>query len=324
MFDKPIPAPQLDRPTHHPSRSPVLPTPVNPAILEKFLAGYDSVAREFLVHGFTVGFSVGFEGDISSTRCNNLKSCMAHPEKVTEKIHAEMAAGRLAGPFDSPPFEPFHVSPIGLVPKREVNSFRLIHHLSHPEGKSVNDNIPKELTSVQYTSIQDAIDTIAQANDKCWLGKSDIESAFKLIPILPAQYPLFGIVWQGKYFYDKTLPMGCSISCNLFEKFSSALKWVMEQHVQQDVKIHKLLDDFLFIAGAAASYQHAINTFREVCARIGVPLAEHKTLGPVRVLPFLGITLDTVKLEARLPPDKVEKCRREIAMLEQRKRVRLR
>ena len=36
----------------------------------------------------------------------------------------------------------------------------MIHHLSFPDGSSVNDFIPKEISSVQYASIHDAIDLI--------------------------------------------------------------------------------------------------------------------------------------------------------------------
>lgn len=38
-------------------------------------------------------------------------------------------------------------------------------------------------------------------------------------------------------------------------------------------------------------------------------MAPEKTVGPAHVLTFAGIELDTVKLEARLPIDKVQKCR---------------
>ena len=39
-----------------------------------------------------------------------------------------------------------------------------------------------------------------------------------------------------------------------------------------------------------------------------MPLAAEKTILPTTSLPFLGITLDTIALEARLPPDKLRQC----------------
>ena len=46
--------------------------------------------------------------------------------------------GRIAGPFLSPPFEPFITSPLGVVPKSEEGKFRVIHDLSFPKNNSVN------------------------------------------------------------------------------------------------------------------------------------------------------------------------------------------
>ena len=60
------------------------------------------------------------------------------PER-SDKLIQEVKAGRIAGPFDTPPFNIFCASPLGVVPKKIPGEFRLIHHLSFPRGVSVND-----------------------------------------------------------------------------------------------------------------------------------------------------------------------------------------
>jgi hypothetical protein len=40
------------------------------------------------------------------------------------------------------------------------------------------------------------------------LAKSDIKSAFYLIPVHPADFELLGFKFQNQYFYDKILPFG--------------------------------------------------------------------------------------------------------------------
>ena len=40
-------------------------------------------------------------------------------------------------------------------------------------------------------------------------------------------------------------------------------------------------------------------------ANHGVRLADDKTVEPVEVLTFLGVELDTIKMETRLPQDKI-------------------
>jgi hypothetical protein len=47
-----------------------------------------------------------------------------------------------------------------------------------------------------------------------------------------------------------------------------------------------------------------LETFQDVCKSWGVPLADDKTVEPVEVLTFLGVELDTIKMEMRLPQDK--------------------
>ena len=84
-------------------------------------------------------------------------------------------------------------SPIGLVPKREPNSFRLIHHLSFPEGQSINSFINKDLCTVHYASFDEAVALAISAGTGAWLAKADIKSAFRLLPVSPSDYNFFVI-----------------------------------------------------------------------------------------------------------------------------------
>jgi hypothetical protein len=58
------------------------------------------------------------------------------------------------------------------------------------------------------------------------------------------EFDLLGFKIANWYFIDKCLPMGCSVSCSHFERFSSFLHWVTEM----ESGLH-YLDDFVF-AGA--------------------------------------------------------------------------
>ena len=94
------------------------------------------------------------------------------------------------GPIDRPPFENFRISPLGLVPKKAPGEFCLIHHLSFLEGSSVNEGIPRELSSVHYATIDDAIKKITSLGAGCFLAKTDIKSAFRIIPLHPRDFGL--------------------------------------------------------------------------------------------------------------------------------------
>ena len=126
----------------------------------------------------------------------------------------------VAGPFSAPPFDNVVVSPLGIVPKKAPNEFRLMQHLSYPHENSVNSGIPVDFSSVRYASIQDTIVFVKRLGVGCYLAKTDIKSAFRIIPIHPEDYPLLGMKWRGNYYFDRCLPIGCRSSCAIFERFT--------------------------------------------------------------------------------------------------------
>jgi len=194
------------------------------------------------------------------------------------------------------------MSPLGIVPKKAPNEFRLIQHLSYPHENSVNSGIPVDFSSVRYASIQDAIVFVKRLGVGCYLAKTAIKSAFSL-----EDYPLLGIKWRRNYYFDRCLPMGCRSLCTIFGRFSMALEWVAKQLFQSDEIIH-VLDDFLLLAKSKQSCENLLSRFILLCNYLGVPIAPEKTVRPETELPFLGITLDSIRMEARLPEEKLKKC----------------
>ena len=68
----------------------------------------------YLIRGFLHGFSIRYFGSLLAIRSPNLKNAMDNPNSVNDKLSKELAAGRIGGPFDSPPFETFRVSPLPI------------------------------------------------------------------------------------------------------------------------------------------------------------------------------------------------------------------
>ena len=249
-------------------------------------------------------------------------SASENVEVVDKKLEKELASNRLAGPFTYPPFQHFTISPLGAVPKKNLGEFRLIHHLSFPKGSSVNDGILPEDSSVSYSTIKDAINFLKLTGRNCYLAKTDIKNAFRIIPVHPSDYHLLGICWKGKYYYDRCLPMGCSSSCKIFETFSTAVEWVAKNKFSIPFILH-LLDDFLIVAPTQSLCQSQLEIFLSLCAYLGIPIAPEKTVGPSQVLSFAGIELDSCRMEARLPNDKVEKCKSLLSSFLRRKKATL-
>jgi len=167
-------------------------TPVNHQKLAHALKGYNCLLLKMLVSGFCDGFKTGFSGRVHTSPGNNLSSLARHPDTVRTKLTKELRAGRLAGPFDTPPFPNLIISPLGLVPKHKPGEFRVIHHLSFPPGSSVNDGIPDHLATVCYATIDTAMQYILKTGKGAFLCKTDIQNAFKLIPVHPDEHYLLG------------------------------------------------------------------------------------------------------------------------------------
>ncbi|KAM3940651.1 uncharacterized protein RB166_000605 [Leptodactylus fuscus] len=230
----------------------------------------------------------------------------------------------MAGPFSVPPWPHLRVSPLGVVPKREPNKFRLIHHLSFPAGASVNDGIDPSLSSVSYASFDRAVELVRRAGRGALMAKTDIEAAFRLLPVHPDSFHLLGCAWEEQFFVDCCLPMGCSISCAYFEAFSSFLEWVVRDVSGLSSVIH-YLDDFLCVGpGGSSECLVLMHTVQRVADLFGVPLAPDKTEGPAVVMKFLGIELDSVRMESRLPADKLGDLRDTVRLFQGLRKVRLR
>ena len=118
---------------------------------------------------------------------HNLKSVVQNPQLAMEKISKEIK-------FSEKPILNMIISPIGLIPKSEPGKFRLIQHLSFPDGSSVNDGIDLEVCKVKYaTFFYDAQMVVRVGKLSALMAKVDIESAFRLLPVHPEDFQLLGI-----------------------------------------------------------------------------------------------------------------------------------
>ena len=226
-------------------------TPINWQILGKLLldSGYPQEETKKVVHGFRFSFDLGYEGP--QNRCStapNLPFTVGNKIILWNKLMKEVSLGRVAGPFDSIPFNNYIQSPIGLVPKDNGSQVRLIFHLSFnfKDGKSVNFHMPKERCSVKYHDLDEAVRCCLHQlqqlqrelgqteSPSLWFGKTDSQSAFRVLPLSPkcwkwvvmmARDP---VTQEEKFFVDKCLPFRASISCALFQSVSDALRHILE------------------------------------------------------------------------------------------------
>ncbi len=221
-----------------------------------------------------------------------------------------------------PPFPQFKCCPLALRETSTPGSYRLLHNLSYPyDDRSVNLSIAQEHKTVKYATLSDAVHRIQELGPGCFLAKSDIKSAFRIVPLHPSQYLLMGFKWRGRYYYDMCLAMGLAESCRVFETFSDAILFILDKHFGVKLVV-KVLDDFLFLGRTKSDCASSLRIFLRLCDYLGVPIAMDKTSEePAQVLTFLGIELNTLDMTASLPMDKLQTYSREVHRVSQENRA---
>lgn len=285
-------------------------TPINIIRLESELR--DHPDREF-VRYLLEGLSHGFDTMVSTTslptkECKNLLSAIRNSDIVDTLIASEVDKGFLCGPYNQVPFSHYRVSPIGVVVGKYSGKARLIVDLSSPhednENPSINDLIDKEHCSLSYVKIDDAVAIIQKLGKNTTMCKTDISDAFKLMPIHPSQWHLYCIQWKNCYYFYNKLAFGCRSSPKIFDTLSEAVCWIAKENYGISHILH-LLDDFITFESPEKCGERNMALLQLIFSRLNIPMAKHKTCGPEIVIEYLGIILDSNRMEARLPEDKL-------------------
>ena len=229
-------------------------------------------------------------------------SAYEHQEVVSDYIANEREHGRVLGPLCRGSGPPIHTSSFGVIPKRhQCNKWRLIIDLSSPRGRSVNDGIDRSMSSLAYISVADIASAILSLGPGSLLAKSDVKHAYRQIPVHPDDRPLLGMRWQGQLFCDATLPFGLRSAPLIFTAVADA---VLRSKGASNV--FHYVDDFVFIGPPGTDKCRAdLQLFKDTCSDLGMLIAEDKTEGPATCLTVLGIEIDTLAMELRLPADKL-------------------
>ena len=154
------------------------------------------------------------------------------------------------------------------------------------------------------------------------MAKTDLKSAFRLMPIHPEDWNLLGIYWQSQYYIDLYLPFGLRSAPFLFNQISDALEWILKHNYGLRNVIH-ILDDFFIAEQTKIDCLGSFTTLLKVFMSLRVPTVASKTLGPSQVLEFMGVVLDSNRMEARLPEDKLARIRELLESFTARRSARL-
>jgi hypothetical protein len=265
------------------------------------------------------GVPLHYQGPALNQSFPNWKSCTALKSAVEKSMLYDINKQWKVGPFASPPFSFFVGSPMGAFSKPSNTGppkVRVIHDLSWPPYRSVNYFIPENVCSVKYTTIEAAVAIVKKLGTSCLMAKIDLEHAYKQIGVREQDWFLLGSTWPNadgvhQYYFDTVLPFGGRSSAALFNAFADGLEFIMLKNGVTDM-IHYL--DDMFTAGSANTPQCVDNMDKMLttCFDCGVTVNPKKIVQPTTVLEFLGIIIDSDKMELRVSESRLDSVKAEL------------
>ena len=296
-------------------------TPATLEVWRRELAGHpDQQFARYIMGGLSQGFRIGFQHGTSTLRQAAGNMPITEPGVVSDYIKEELGTGGLVEPTeDEAACLDVHCSPIGIIPKKnKPGKWRLIMDLSSPDGASINDGIEKGTCSLSYILVDMMADKALALGMGALLAKIDIKQAYRMVPVHPEDRHLLGMKWQGRALVDKTLPFGLRSAPLIFSALADALAWLMRQKGVSFVEHY--LDNFITVGRPGSlECQENLGVMLKMCEATGTPIDPEKTKGPCTTLVFLGIKVDTVAMQLRLPREKLVRLNETLKQLRARK-----
>ena len=203
-------------------------TPLRAMAWERRLRRHaDEAFVGYILRGLNHGFHLGVQEEgVFQSALRNMPSASKNPEVVEEYIQQEVEKGNILGPFAPGTAPKVHINRFGAIPKKhQPGKWRLITDLSFPEGKSVNDAIDTKLCSLEYITVDNVADVAMSLGVGALIAKIDIKSAYRLIPVCPADRKWLGMQWQDRVCVDGMLPFGLQSAPKIFNAVADALEW---------------------------------------------------------------------------------------------------
>ena len=140
------------------------------------------------------------------------------PDAINHYLATEYSNNTLLGPFFNNLF-PHRItsSPLNSMPKRDSNKHQVNLDMSFPIGHSINDRIDKDhylevAIDLTYPTINSFTTMVKAVSPGALMYKRDLCQAYSQIWTDPFDVSYQGFFWQGAFYFDTVLVMGCTSS----------------------------------------------------------------------------------------------------------------
>ena len=256
-----------------------------------------------IFQGITDGYKV-VDSEVASYRCSNYSSILIPEAKnVMDGIIArELEEGMISISHTTPTC----IHSLGAVPKAD-GLIRPVTDCSRPHDLSVNDHCSSLVEEFSYSSVSDVVDMLDRYD---YMAVIDIKSAYRAVPIYPKHRTYLGFQWEldGELteFHDNRLCFGLRTGPCYFNAISCFIADVLKE---KGIRMVNYLDDFITLGGTIDECLSAQNTVINLLRHLGFYVSWNKVTSPSRVTTYLGIQIDSEKMELSLPQGKLDTLR---------------
>ena len=231
-----------------------------------------------------------------------------HPKEEHRETLTEMVTSLLArGVIEKVPQDlAGHVfAPVFAVEKRGSTSIRPIY-----DARFLNLFIVKR--KFKQETLLTARDLVRPGDFFC---KVDLKDAYFHMTVHPSHTSLLAFMWEGVGYRYKSLPFGVSSAPRLFTKM---LRPVIGQLRKRGIRCVIYLDDLLVMAPTMDQTERETRIAVELFYSLGFLISWKKSiLAASQQMEFLGVIIDSAKMELRLSAAKLNGLRTRASALHQ-------
>jgi hypothetical protein len=259
-----------------------------------------------------LGWSTGYRGFADWLQDFSREEDDEKEELKLEQIQEDRKEGRIAGPFDRPPFPNYwcphqaKVCKVFSIWKNRLDitdrSIRMINNKSFPKYSSKNSLTPRNDSGLPYWTCAKFLRLVLSVGKDALIATADVKSAYKVLVIWLRDWFLQVFRVQGKYFYDKTGLFGDVAAGDNWDKVKSVIEALACALLDLILRIY--VDDITILwpaDGGVPQKEKATKEFGEflkLCEFIN--LIVHKINFPSTRAEVLGWLFDTMKMEVAL------------------------
>ena len=292
-------------------------------VLAKFypIKAIADIAREAATEA---GFDSGFTGDRSKrVSADNMASDEAKINMIRGRLHEEVEAGRMAGPFERSPFPNKWCSgqareiPLGLAPKfkyiPDSDEFRMVSDFSHCSPSSVNDlSWNPRIVDCPFQAGYLMV-SIMNAGRAAQVFAGDQKKAYRKQVNRKKDLHLYVYKLSPTEFYVELChPFGHVTSEICFHAITSVIQWALphEGIATRDSPAHNFVDNWYLVAKASdTTFARRAELLEALLTGLGAEVHEQQ-MGPS--FNALGWNFDTEALSITCPQDKLSFYRNQL------------